>query len=71
VETPAAIEQRRPVKHDDPSRRMTDEEIRRLIGFATLSPASINMQNWPFVVVRDPALRQQLPLDEVMFFERF
>ena len=39
---------------------MTDEEIRRLIGLAILSPTSINMQNWRFVVARDPALRQQL-----------
>jgi nitroreductase len=60
MDTFAAIEQRRSVKHYDPSHRMTDEEIRKLIGLAILSPTSINMQNWRFVVARDPALRQQL-----------
>ena len=60
VDTLTAIEQRRSVKHYDPSHRMTDAEVRALIGAAALSPTSINMQNWRFVVVRDPALRQQL-----------
>jgi len=60
MDTLTAIEQRRSVKSYDPNHRMTDEEIRRLIGLAALSPTSINMQNWRFVVVRDPALRQQL-----------
>ena len=60
MDTLTAIEQRRSVKHYDPAHRMTDEEIRRLIGLAMLSPTSINMQNWRFVVARDPALRQQL-----------
>ena len=60
MDTLTAIEQRRSVKHYDPAHRMTDEEIRRLIGLAILSPTSINMQNWRFVVARDPALRQQL-----------
>jgi len=60
MDTFAAIEQRRAVKHYDPNHRMTDEEIRKLIGLAILSPTSINMQNWRFVVARDPALRQQL-----------
>jgi nitroreductase len=60
MDTLTAIEQRRSVKHYDPAHRMTDEEIRRLIALATLSPTSINMQNWRFVVARDPALRQQM-----------
>ena len=60
MDTLTAIEQRRSVKHYDPAHRMTDEEIRRLIGLAALSPTSINMQNWRFVVARDPALRLQL-----------
>lgn len=60
MDTFTAIEQRRAVKHYDPTHRMTDEEIRRLIGLAMLSPTAINMQHWRFVVARDPALRQQL-----------
>ena len=60
MDTFTAIEQRRAVKHYDAAHRMTDEEIRRLIGLAILSPTSINMQHWRFVVARDPALRQQM-----------
>ncbi len=60
MDTFAAIEQRRSVKHYDPNHRMTDEEVRKLIGLAILSPTSINMQNWRFVVARDPELRRQL-----------
>jgi nitroreductase len=60
MDTFTAIEQRRAVKHFDPTHRMTDEEIRRLIGLAILSPTSINMQHWRFVVARDPALRRQM-----------
>jgi nitroreductase len=60
MDTFTAIEQRRAVKQYDPSHRMTDEEIRRLIGLAILSPTSINMQHWRFVVARDPALRQKM-----------
>jgi len=60
MDTLAAIEQRRSVKQYDPAHRMSDEEIRRLIGLAIRSPTSLNMQNWRFVVARDPALRRQL-----------
>lgn len=60
MDTFTAIEQRRSVKHFDPAHRMTEEEIRRLIGLAILSPTAINMQHWRFVVARDPQLRQQL-----------
>ncbi len=60
MDTFTAIEQRRSVKHYDPAHRMTDGEIRRLIGLAMLSPTAINMQHWRFVVAREPALRQQL-----------
>jgi nitroreductase len=56
----AAIEQRRSVKHYDPAHRMGDEEIRRLLSLALLSPTAINIQNWRFVVVRDPGLRTQI-----------
>lgn len=55
-----AIETRRSVKHYDPDHRMSDEEVRRLLELAILSPTSFNIQNWRFVVVRDPALRAEL-----------
>ena len=55
-----AIKTRRSVKHFDPAHRMTDEEIARLIELAKLAPSSFNMQNYRFVLVRDPELRKQI-----------
>ncbi|MGF1531069.1 MAG: nitroreductase family protein [Puniceicoccaceae bacterium] len=55
-----AIETRRSVKHFDPDHRMTDEELARLIALAKLAPSSFNMQNYRFVLVRDPDLRKQI-----------
>lgn len=55
-----AIETRRAVKHFDPTHRMTDEEIARLIELAKLAPSSFNMQNYRFVLVSDPELRKQI-----------
>lgn len=55
-----AIETRRSVKHFDPADRMTDAEVARLIALAKLAPSSFNMQNYRFVLVRDPALRKQI-----------
>lgn len=55
-----AIEARRAVKHFDPEHRLTPEEEKRLFEAVLLSPTSFNIQNWRFVVVRDPALRAQV-----------
>lgn len=55
-----AIETRRSVKHFDPAHRMTEEESARLIELAKLAPSSFNMQNYRFVLVRDPELRRQI-----------
>lgn len=55
-----AIESRRSVKHFDPTHRMTEEETVRLIALAKLAPTSFNMQNYRFVLVSDPGLRQQI-----------
>ena len=55
-----AIEQRRAVKHYDATHRMPDAEIEQLMALAQLSPTAFNIQNWRFVLVRDPELRQQI-----------
>ena len=55
-----AIEARRAVKHFDPEHRLTPEEEKRLFEAVLLSPTSFNIQNWRFVVVRDPALREKV-----------
>lgn len=55
-----AIELRRSVKHYDAAHRMSDAEIEQLMSLALLSPTAFNIQNWRFVLVRDPALRKQV-----------
>jgi len=55
-----AIESRRAIKGFDPRHHMLDTEIARLMSLAMLSPTAFNIQNWRFVVVRDPELRQQI-----------
>jgi nitroreductase len=60
METEAAIQSRRSVKHYDPEHRMTEEEIHKLLSLAILSPTAFNIQNWRFVVVSDPELRKRI-----------
>lgn len=55
-----AIEQRRSVKQFDPEVSLTEDEEILLTKLVPLSPTAFNIQNWRFVVVRDPALRQQI-----------
>ena len=55
-----AIETRRAIKAYDPEHRMSQAETERLMGLAMLAPTAFNIQNWRFVLVSDPALRQQI-----------
>lgn len=55
-----AIQARRAIKHYDPAHRMTDEEIRQLLDAAMQAPTAFNIQNWRFVSVTDPAVRQEI-----------
>lgn len=55
-----AIESRRSIKHYDPAHRMPEADVTRLIQLAKLAPSSFNMQNYRFVLVRDPELRKQV-----------
>ncbi|RCK78753.1 MAG: Oxygen-insensitive NAD(P)H nitroreductase [Candidatus Ozemobacter sibiricus] len=55
-----AICGRRSVKHFDPNHRLSQEEVTRLLSTVILSPTAFNIQNWRFVVVQDPALRQEI-----------
>jgi len=55
-----AIIKRRSIKAFDPHHSMTKEEIAKLMSLAMLSPTAFNIQNWRFVVVTDPVLRQQI-----------
>jgi nitroreductase len=55
-----AIERRRSIKHYDIHHKMSQGEIDQLLSMAMLSPTAFNIQNWRFVVVTDPVLRQQI-----------
>ncbi len=55
-----AIESRRSVKAFDPAHRISEAELHELLSLAMLAPTAFNIQNWRFVVVGDPALRQEI-----------
>jgi nitroreductase len=55
-----AINTRRSIKHFDAHHRMTQAEIDALMSLAMLSPTAFNIQNWRFIIVIDPVLRQQI-----------
>ena len=59
-ETFDAIENRRAVKHFDENHKFSDKEIEKLLSLAILSPTSFNIQNWRFLVVKNPELRQKI-----------
>lgn len=55
-----AIRQRRAIKQFDAGHVMSDAEQRTLLELAMQSPTAFNLQHWRFVVVADPAVRQQI-----------
>ena len=60
METKDAITKRRSVKHFDPSHRLTESEVTELLSLAALSPTAFNIQQWRFVIVKDPGLRNKI-----------
>ena len=60
MDTFDAINLRRSVKAFDPRHRFTAAEETKLLEAAIQSPTSFNMQNWRFVIVRDPDLRKHI-----------
>lgn len=60
MEVSKAVETRRAIKAYDPNHSMSEKEIEKLMSLAMLSPTAWNIQNWRFVLVRDPQLRKQV-----------
>ena len=60
METKDAIKLRRSVKYYDSTHKLTDDEITELLSLTALSPTAFNIQNWRFVVVKDPELRSEI-----------
>ncbi|MGL5335897.1 MAG: DUF1653 domain-containing protein, partial [Enterovibrio sp.] len=55
-----AIYARRSVKHFSSAEQIPKEDVRQLLSAAMLSPTAFNLQHWRFVVISDPALREQI-----------
>lgn len=60
MDTIEAIKQRRSIKNYDTNQEITDDEINQLLSLAILSPTSFNMQNWRFVIVKNPEIRKEI-----------
>ena len=60
MNVPTAIQTRRAVRQFDPAHKMTGKEQDKLLSLTLHSPTAFNIQNWRFVVVKDPELRQQI-----------
>lgn len=55
-----AIKKRRSIRKFDPTKKVTDEKIERLLEAARWAPSAGNLQSWFFFVVSDQKLKQQL-----------
>src|SRR5690242_2145729 len=55
-----AIQERRSVKHFDARHQMSAAEERKLIELAMLSPTAFHLQNWRFLLVKNPDLRKAI-----------
>jgi len=60
LDTFSAIEERRSIKHFDPSHKMSEDEIKKLLSLTLLSPTSFNIQNWRFVAVTDKKIQEEI-----------
>jgi nitroreductase len=54
------IQERQSIRSYDPSVKISDEELKEILGEAVLAPSSSNLQPWRFVVVTDPAVKEKL-----------
>ncbi len=60
MNTKDAIKSRRAIKEFDPDHEMPEAIEKELLSLGMLAPTAFNIQNWRFVVVKDPGLREQI-----------
>lgn len=60
VEFNKVIRERHSVRKYDPSWKISEEEIKEILGEAVLAPSSSNLQPWRFIVITDQELKAQL-----------
>lgn len=54
------IRERRSVRKYDPSWKISEQEIKEILGEAILAPSSSNLQPWRFIVITDQELKEKL-----------
>lgn len=59
-ETLRLIRERISTNHFDTTRRLTPDEIRELVEYASEAPSSYNLQHWRFVAVTEPEAKARL-----------
>ncbi len=60
LDTFKSIEERRSVKRYDSEYKIPDEEIKKIMSLAMLSPTSFNIQNWRFVAITDKKIQEEI-----------
>lgn len=60
MNTQTAIRERRAVKTFDSAIKINAEEEKELLDLIRQSPTSFNIQNWRFVIVKNPEIRAQI-----------
>ena len=60
MDTHTAIENRRSIKAFDPDHQISAAKEQQLLKLAMLSPTAFNIQNWRFLIVKNPDLRQKI-----------
>jgi nitroreductase len=60
MDTLTTLKQRISANHFDTSRKLSEAEIKDLVGYATQAPSSFNIQHWRFVAVTDQAAKERL-----------
>lgn len=54
------LKERRSVRRYDPAVQISEQELKQMLTEATLAPSGANLQPWKFMVITDPALKEQL-----------
>lgn len=60
MDTFDAIKTRRAIKKFDRTFKMSNNEIKFLMGLAILSPTSYNQQNWRFIIITDQKIKDRI-----------
>ena len=56
----SALETRYAVKTFDPSRKVSDEDMKTILESGRLSPSSFGIEPWKFIVATNPELRKKM-----------